>query len=84
MSERITGKGAVQSLDLAVGVPLWEIEPFLAAIVVGLVYVGLRFPKEAVKMAEVWVRCSLVSSKLTCCVAQGPLHSGPALAAALT
>ncbi len=45
VSERITGKGAVQSLDLAVGVPLWEIEPFLAAIVVGLVYVGLRFPK---------------------------------------
>ncbi len=46
VSERITGKGAVQSLDLAVGVPLWEIEPFLGAAVVGLVYVGLRFPKE--------------------------------------
>ena len=53
VSERITGKGAVQSLDLAVGVPLWEIEPFLAAIVVGLVYMGLRFPKEAEKMAPV-------------------------------
>lgn len=46
VSERITGKGAVQSLDLAVGVPLWEIEPFLGAAVIGLVYVGLRFPKE--------------------------------------
>ncbi len=46
VSERITGKGAVQSLDLAVGVPLWKIEPFLGAAVVGLVYVGLRFPKE--------------------------------------
>ena len=56
VSERITGKGAVQSLDLAVGVPLWEIEPFLAVIVVGLVYVGLRFPKEAKKLAEVWVQ----------------------------
>ena len=66
VSERITGKGAVQSLDLAVGVPLWKIEPFLAAIVVGLVYVGLRFPKEAEKMAQVRVHCSAVPVKLTC------------------
>ncbi len=57
VSERITGKGAVQSLDLAVGVPLWEIEPFLAAIVVGLVYVGLRFPKG--KRAAVVKVCDL-------------------------
>ena len=67
VSERITGKGAVQSLDLAVGVPLWEIEPFLAVIVVGLVYVGLRFPKEAKKLAEVWVQ-------LTCLKQADLLH----------
>ena len=33
LGERITGRGVVQALDRAVGVPLWEIEPFLGALV---------------------------------------------------
>lgn len=41
LGERITGKGAVQALDHAVGVPLWEIEPLLAAMVVGLLIAAL-------------------------------------------
>ncbi len=41
IGERITGKGAVQALDHAVGVPLWEIEPLLGAIVVGLLIAAL-------------------------------------------
>ena len=41
LGERITGKGAVQALDHAVGVPLWEIEPFLGAMVVGLLIAAL-------------------------------------------
>ena len=41
LGERITGKGAVQALDHAVGVPLWEIEPVLGAMVVGLLIAAL-------------------------------------------
>ncbi len=37
LSERITGKGAVQQLEIsATGVPLWEIEPVLGIIVIAL------------------------------------------------
>ncbi len=37
LSERITGKGAVQQLEIsATGVPLWEIEPVLGVIVLAL------------------------------------------------
>jgi hypothetical protein len=46
IGERITGRGAVQALDLAVGVPLWEIEPVLALIVGGLLLAGLTPPRE--------------------------------------
>lgn len=45
IGERITGRGAVQALDLAVGVPLWEIEPVLALIVGGLLLAGLTPPR---------------------------------------
>jgi hypothetical protein len=41
LGERITGKGAVQALDHAVGVPLWEIEPLLAALVIALLIAAL-------------------------------------------
>ena len=37
LGERITGRGVVQALDHAVGVPLWEIEPLLGALVSSLV-----------------------------------------------
>ena len=46
IGERITGRGAVQALDLAVGVPLWEIEPVLALVVGGLLLAGLTPPRE--------------------------------------
>ena len=46
VSERITGTGAVQALDLAVGVPLWEIEPALALVVGALLLAGLTPPRE--------------------------------------
>lgn len=37
LGERVTGNGAVQSLELsATGVPLWEIEPVLGIIVLAL------------------------------------------------
>ncbi|KAA6422143.1 MAG: hypothetical protein FRX49_07894 [Trebouxia sp. A1-2] len=37
LSERITGKGAVQQLEIsATGVPLWEIEPVLGVVVLAL------------------------------------------------
>jgi len=45
IGERITGRGAVQALDLAVGVPLWEIEPVLALVVGGLLLAGLTPPR---------------------------------------
>ena len=45
IGERITGKGAIQTLDLAVGVPLWEIEPVLALVVGGLLLAGLTPPR---------------------------------------
>ena len=46
VSERITGTGAVQALDLAVRVPLWEIEPALALVVGALLLAGLTPPRE--------------------------------------
>lgn len=46
IGERITGRGAVQALDLAVGVPLWEIEPVLALVVGGLLLAGLTPPRK--------------------------------------
>jgi photosystem II protein len=44
VGERVTGRGAVQALDLAVGVPLWEIEPVLALAVGGLLLLALTPP----------------------------------------
>lgn len=42
LSERVTGKGAVQQLEIsAVGVPLWEIEPVLGIIVLALTVAAL-------------------------------------------
>ena len=40
-SERITGQGAIQALDLAVGVPLWEVEAPIAVLVGVLLLGGL-------------------------------------------
>lgn len=41
LSERISGKGIVTALNMATGVPIWEIEPFLGVIVVIIFAVGL-------------------------------------------
>ena len=44
IGERITGRGVVQAVDHAVGVPLWEIEPLLGALVLALL-VGAVYPR---------------------------------------
>ena len=44
IGERITGRGVVQAVDHAVGVPLWEIEPLLGALVLALI-VGAVYPR---------------------------------------
>jgi hypothetical protein len=43
LAERLTGNGAVQAMDLSTGIPIWEIEPFLGFLVVGLL-VAAFFP----------------------------------------
>ena len=45
IGERITGKGVVQALDHAVGVPLWEIEPLLGLLVLSLLW-GALYPRK--------------------------------------
>lgn len=44
IGERITGRGVVQAVNHAVGVPLWEIEPLLGALVLALL-VGAVYPR---------------------------------------
>lgn len=52
IGERITGKGVVQALDHAVGVPLWEIEPLLGLLVLSLLWGALYPRKQLVPKAE--------------------------------
>ena len=52
IGERITGKGVVQALDHAVGVPLWEIEPLLGLLVLSLLWGALYPRKQLVPQAE--------------------------------
>ena len=47
ISERVTGSGAVQALDLEVGVPLWEIDIPVALLVGGCLLAGLTPPPAA-------------------------------------
>ena len=52
LSERITGNGAVQQLELsATGVPLWEIEPVLGVVVLALSAAAL-WPNSAKSRAD--------------------------------
>lgn len=48
IGERITGRGVVSAVDHAVGVPLWEIEPLLGALVLALL-VGAVYPRRKYK-----------------------------------
>lgn len=41
LGERITGEGFVQQLDLATNIPIWEQEPIVGLLVVGLLIGGL-------------------------------------------
>ncbi|KAK9868284.1 hypothetical protein WJX84_003614 [Apatococcus fuscideae] len=41
LGERITGQGFVQQLDLATSIPIWEQEPIVGLLVVGLLIGGL-------------------------------------------
>ena len=45
LGERVTGKGVVQALDLAVGVPMWELDPILALPVGGLLLAAFTPPR---------------------------------------
>ena len=47
LGERITGQGFVQQLDLATNIPLWEQEPIVGLLVVGLLIGGL-YPNKQV------------------------------------
>lgn len=49
ISERVTGSGAVQALDLAVGVPLWEID-IPVALLVGTCLLNALTPPPASKL----------------------------------
>lgn len=40
LSERLSGKGIVTALNMATGVPVWEIEPALGVLVGGLLATG--------------------------------------------
>ena len=75
IGERITGKGVVQALDHAVGVPLWEIEPLLGLLVVSLL-VGALYPrKQLVRQAQAaqaernWLADAQVWVRKLACVA---------------
>lgn len=41
LSERLSGKGIVTALNMATGVPVWEIEPALGLLVGGLLASGI-------------------------------------------
>lgn len=45
LGERVTGKGVVQALDLAVGVPMWELDPVLALPVGALLLAAFTPPR---------------------------------------
>lgn len=47
LGERITGEGFVQQLDLATNIPIWEQEPIVGLLVVGLLIGGL-YPNKQV------------------------------------
>ena len=57
IGERITGRGVVSAVDHAVGVPLWEIEPLLGALVIALI-VGAVYPRRRVANRQPQVRTS--------------------------
>lgn len=46
LAERLTGDGVVKSMELATGIPLWEIDPFLGFLVLGLL-VAAFFPSKS-------------------------------------
>ena len=41
LSERLSGRGIVTALNMATGVPVWEIEPALGLLVGGLFAAGI-------------------------------------------
>jgi hypothetical protein len=45
VGERVTGRGVVAALDRAAGVPMWELDPFLAVPVGALLLAALTPPK---------------------------------------
>lgn len=57
IGERITGRGVVSAVDHAVGVPLWEIEPLLGALVIALI-VGAVYPRRRFANRQAQVRAS--------------------------
>lgn len=46
LAERLTGQGVVHAMELTTGIPLWEIDPFLGFLVVGLL-VAAFFPSKS-------------------------------------
>ncbi len=61
IGERITGRGVVSAVDHAVGVPLWEIEPLLGALVLALL-VGAVYPRRKYKSRKSQVRTTAAST----------------------
>ena len=81
ISERVTGSGAIQALDLAVGVPIWEIDIPIALLVGACLLGGLTppapgalrgVPRAALARGFLY-RCSfvLLAAVLVCEVATG-------------
>ncbi len=60
IGERITGRGVVSAVDHAVGVPLWEIEPLLGALVLALI-VGAVYPRRKYKSRKSQARTTAAS-----------------------
>eukprot|EP00884_Botryococcus_braunii_P003144 jgi/Botrbrau1/12830/Bobra.0045s0002.2 len=46
LAERLTGQGVVHAMELSTGIPLWEIDPFLGFLVIGLL-VAAFFPSKS-------------------------------------
>ena len=65
IGERITGRGVVQAVDHAVGVPLWEIEPLLGALVLALL-VGAVYPRR--KYARRRSQACITASSASSCI----------------